>query len=111
MMRQAVRLNSLSELSITKLDMLDTFEKIKVCVAYDVEGKRYEHLPYHQSALHKAKAVYEEMPGWKTDISEATELHHLPAAAKEFIGFLAEQSGVPIKLVGLGPGREQFVSF
>jgi adenylosuccinate synthase len=89
MMRQAVRLNSLSELSITKLDMLDTFEKIKVCVAYDVEGKRYEHLPYHQSALHKAKAVYEEMPGWKTDISEATELHHLPAAAKEFIGFLA----------------------
>src|SRR5205807_1802234 len=111
MMRQAVRLNSLSELSITKLDMLDTFDTIKVCVAYEVDGQRHLHLPYHQSALHKAKPIYEEMPGWKTDISAATELHQLPAAAKDFILFLGEQSGVPIHLVGLGPGREQFVRF
>jgi adenylosuccinate synthase len=111
MVRQAVRLNSLSELAITKLDVLDTFETLKVCVAYEHEGQRYVHMPYHQSVLHDATPVYEELSGWQTDLSEVTELHQLPAAAKDYVEFLASVVGVPIRLVGVGPGRDQFVRF
>ena len=70
MMRHAVRLNSLTEIALTKLDVLDTFDTVKVCVAYEVDGVRYDHVPYHQSVLHKAVPIYEELPGWKTDLTE-----------------------------------------
>ena len=63
MLRQAVRLNSMTEVALTKLDVLDTFESVKVCVAYEADGIRYSHLPYHQSTFHKAVPVYEELPG------------------------------------------------
>jgi adenylosuccinate synthase len=111
MIRQAARLNSLSEIALTKLDVLDTFDTLKVCVAYEHDGTRYRHLPYHQSVLHDVTPIYEELPGWRTDLSGATELHQLPAAAKDYVAFLADQAGVPIRLVGVGPGRDQFVSF
>ena len=73
MMRQAVRLNSLSEVALTKLDVLDTFDTVKVCVAYEANGERFTHPPYHQSVFHQVTPVYEELPGWKTDITGATE--------------------------------------
>jgi len=111
MMRHAVRLNSLSEVALTKLDVLDTFETVKVCIAYELDGERFEHLPYHQSVLHKAKPIYAELPGWKTDLTGATERHHLPAEALAYVAFLEQQVGVPISLVGVGPGREQFLHF
>ena len=111
MLRQAVRLNSLSELAITKLDILDTFDTLKVCVAYDVHGTRHEHLPYHQSDLHAAVPVYEELPGWNTDLTSVTERHGLPPGAVSYLEFLQAQVGVPITYVGVGPGREQFVQF
>jgi adenylosuccinate synthase len=109
MMRHAVRLNSLSELAITKLDIFDVLESVKVCVAYDVDGVRHHHLPYHQSDLHAARPVYEELPGWQTDLSSARELHDLPAPARDYLAFLEEQVGVPITFVGTGPGRDQYV--
>jgi adenylosuccinate synthase len=109
MLRQAVRLNSLSELAITKLDVLDTLDTVKVCVAYDVNGERVTHLPYHQSDLHAAVPVYEELPGWNVPLTEITEAHQLPPAAEAYLSFLEEQVGVPVRLVGVGPGREQFV--
>ena len=111
MARQAVRLNSLTEVALTKLDVLDTFETVKVCVAYEADGVRYTHLPYHQSTLHNVQPVYEEFPGWCTDLSAATAPGHLPQAARDYVDFLSEQIGVPVGLVGVGPGREQFVSF
>jgi adenylosuccinate synthase len=111
MARQAVRLNSLTEIALTKLDVLDSFDTLRVCVAYECDGRRYEYMPYHQTVLHNATPVYEDLPGWQADISAATELHHLPGAAKEYVQFLAAQVGVPIKLVGVGPGRDQFVRF
>ncbi|MGI9578480.1 MAG: adenylosuccinate synthase [Microthrixaceae bacterium] len=111
MLRQAVRLNSLSEVAITKLDILDTFDTLKVCVAYDVNGQRHEHLPYHQSDLHAAKPIYEELPGWKTDLTAVRELSELPAEAVSYLEFLQDQVGVPISMVGVGPGRDQFVHF
>jgi adenylosuccinate synthase len=111
MLRQAVRLNSLTEVALTKLDVLDTFETVKVCVAYEADGVRYTHLPYHQSSLHKAVPVYEELPGWRTDLSAVTAPGDMPAAARDYVAFLSEQIGVPVRLVGVGPGREQTVSF
>jgi adenylosuccinate synthase len=111
MLRQAVRLNSLSELAITKLDILDTFATLKVCVAYEVRGERHEHLPYHQSDLHAATPVYEELPGWETDLTSVRERRDLPPAATRYLEFLQDQVGVPITLVGVGPGRDQFIHF
>jgi adenylosuccinate synthase len=111
MLRQAVRLNSLTEVALTKLDVLDVLDTLKVCVAYQANGTRYTHLPYHQSTLHDVEPVYEELPGWRTNLSDVTELHELPREAKDFIGLIADQIGVPVRLVGLGPGRDQFVQF
>jgi adenylosuccinate synthase len=111
MLRQAVRLNSLSEIALTNLDVLDTFETIKLCVAYESNGTRFSKLPYHQSTLHQVTPVYEEMPGWRSDLSGATSLSDMPAAARDYVERLADEIGVPVRLVGVGPGREQFVSF
>lgn len=111
MVRQAVRLNSLTELAVTKLDVLDAFDTLKVCVAYEADGEKYLHPPYHQSVLHKVKPVYEELPGWNTDLTGATTLDDLPAEAKDYLQFLSDACGVPVGMVGVGPGREQFVQF
>jgi adenylosuccinate synthase len=109
MMRHAVRLNSLSELALTKLDVFDTLATVKVCVAYEVDGARHEQLPYHQTSLFHAEPVYEELPGWGQDLSGVTEAHELPPTAQDYLAFLEAQVGVPIRLVGVGPGRTQFV--
>jgi adenylosuccinate synthase len=111
MLRHAVRLNSLSELALTKLDVLDTFDTVKVCVAYDAGGQRIRHFPDNQSVLHAATPVYEELPGWSTDLADCTEAQHLPNAVRDYVAFLEHQVGVPIRLVGVGPGRDQFVHF
>ncbi|HVC15213.1 MAG TPA: adenylosuccinate synthase [Acidimicrobiales bacterium] len=111
MARQAVRLNSLSEIALTKLDVLDTFETLRVCVAYEYGGERFRLPPYHQSTLHQVTPLYEELPGWRTDLTGTTSAADLPGPATEYVAFLAEQIGVPVRLVGVGPGREQIVSF
>lgn len=111
MARQAVRINSLSEVALTKLDVLDAFDTVRVCVAYEAGGERYRMPPYHQSTLHQVTPLYEELPGWRTDLTEATAVADLPQAARDYVEFLAAQVGVPVSLVGVGPGRTQFVSF
>jgi len=111
MARQAVRLNSLSEMAITKLDIFDQLDSLKVCVAYELDGKRVERMPYHQTDLHKCTPIYEELPGWKTDLTGITERHDLPSQAIDYLNFLEAQIGVPISLIGVGPGRRQFVRF
>ena len=109
MLRHAVRLNSLTEVALTKLDVLDGLDRLKVCVAYELDGERYEHMPYHQSVIHKAVPIYEELEGWSTDLSGITSSSELPAAAADYIAFLEEGIGVPIRLVGVGPGRSQYL--
>ena len=109
MARQAARLNSLSEIVLTKLDVLDTLEEIKVCVGYEAGGVRYDHPPYHQSVLHEVTPIYETLPGWQRDITAATQWDEMPDAAKSYVKFLEEATGVPISVVSVGPGREQFV--
>lgn len=110
MARQAARLNSLTEIALTKLDVLDTLDEIKVCVAYEAGGVRYTHPPYHQSVLHEVTPVYEVLPGWKTDLTACTQWSQLPQAARDYVTFLENTIGVPIRTVGVGPGREQFVN-
>ena len=86
MLRHAVRLNSLSELAITKLDVLDAFDEVKVCVAYDVDGRGSSTSPTTRSVLHQVTPVYESFPGWGSDLSEATEPGHLPAQGARLRG-------------------------
>jgi adenylosuccinate synthase len=111
MARQAVRLNSLTEIALTKLDVLDALDTLRVCVAYDSGGERFRLPPYHQSTLHQVTPLYEELPGWRTDLTGMTDADDLPVEAREYVTFLSDQIGVPVRLVGVGPGREQFVSF
>jgi len=110
MARQAVRLNSLTEIALTKLDVLDTLAEIKVCVAYEADGQRFDYPPYHQSTLHDVTPIYETLPGWQSDITAATTFDELPQAAKDYVKFLEQSIGVRISVVGVGPGREQFVT-
>jgi adenylosuccinate synthase len=109
MLRQAVRLNSLSELAIAKLDVLDTLSSIKVCVGYELDGRRVRSMPYHQSDLHRVVPVYEELPGWQTDLGQVRGRAELPAAAADFLSVVEEQVGVPVTMVGIGPGRDQYL--
>lgn len=110
MLRQAVRLNSLDEVAITKLDILDTFDEVKVCVAYDLDGRRLSHPPMRLDEFARCQPVYETFPGWGTDLTAVTELDQLPAAARSYLDALERLVGVPVSLVGTGPGREQFVN-
>ncbi len=111
MLRHAVRVNSLSDLAITKLDVLDALDSIKVCVGYEVDGEHHRSLPYHQSELHRAVPVYEELPGWRTSLTGVTDRSELPPAADDYLRFVEEQAGVPASLVSVGPGRDQFLSY
>lgn len=108
MMRQAVRLNSLTEVALTKLDVLCGLDEVRVCTAYEHEGVRYTYPPYHQSILHKVKPVYETFPGLGDSLM-VDEGAGLPSAASGYVSFLEEQIGIPIRLIGVGPGREEFV--
>ncbi len=107
--RYAVRINGLTDFFLTKLDVLTGWEKIPVCVAYDVDGVRVEEVPASQSDFHHAKPIYEYLPGWSEDISKARKLSDLPTNAQNYIKFLEEISGAPMSAIGVGPGREETI--
>ncbi|MEY3076165.1 MAG: hypothetical protein RLZZ131_291 [Actinomycetota bacterium] len=108
--RYAVRVNGLTDFFLTKLDVLTGWEKIPVCVAYEIDGKRVEELPASQSDFHHAKPIYEFLPGWNEDISKAKSLDQLPVNAKAYVKYLEEISGAPVSAVGVGPERDQTIS-
>jgi adenylosuccinate synthase len=109
-LRYAARINSLTALAITKLDVLSGLDRIKVCTRYrGQEDAYFDTFPYHQSVLHHASGDYEELPGWTEDLSECRTEADLPAGAREYLAYIADAVGVPITLVGVGPGREQIV--
>ncbi len=110
MLKHAARLNTCSELAITKLDVLSPLESLQVCTGYIGEdGTRYEHVPYHQSVLHKVTPVYEMLPGWGVDIETAGRLEDLPTEARDYVRFIEEFVGVHVSFVGVGPARDQTV--
>jgi adenylosuccinate synthase len=105
--RYAARVNGLTELFLTKLDVLSSWERVPVCVAYDVDGERHDEMPMTQTGFHHAKPVYEHLDGWWEDISGCRAFDDLPAAAQRYVRTLEEMSGTRIWGVGVGPGREQ----
>ena len=107
--RYAVRINGLTDFFLTKLDVLTGWQKIPVCVAYEIDGKRVEELPASQTEFHHAKPVYEYLPGWSENISGARSLNDLPKNAREYVKFLENISGAPISAIGVGPGREETI--
>ena len=109
-LRYAVRLNRMSSLAVTKLDVLSGIDPLRVAVRYrSSEGALLDELPYHQSVLHAAEAEYEELPGFDEEIGECRRAADLPSAARDYLEFVSENAGVPIRLVGVGPGREQVI--
>src|SRR3978361_569281 len=109
-LKYASRINGLTSLAITKLDVLSGFDTVKVCTAYSgPDDAVFTDFPYHQSVLHHAKGEYIELEGWTEDIGECRTAGDLPQAARDYLSFIAEQVKVPVVLVGVGPGREQVI--
>jgi len=107
--RYATRVNGLTDFFLTKLDVLTGWERIPVCVAYEIDGKRVEELPYNQTDFHHAKPIYETLPGWSEDITKAKTFGDLPKNAQAYVKALEEMSGAPISAIGVGPGRTETI--
>ena len=108
--RYAARVNGLTDLVMTKLDVLTGYETIPVCVAYDIEGTVTQEMPLTQSDFHHAVPVYEELPGWSEDISEVRRFSDLPQAAQDYVLRIEGLAGCRISTIGVGPGREASIS-
>ncbi|WP_329177677.1 adenylosuccinate synthase [Streptomyces sp. NBC_01477] len=107
--RYATRVNGLTDFFLTKLDILTGWERIPVCVAYEIDGRRVDELPYSQSDFHHAKPIYEYLPGWSEDITKAQTFADLPKNAQDYVKALEEMSGAPISAIGVGPGRTETI--
>lgn len=107
--RYAVRINGLTGVAITKLDVLDGFDKISICTGYEYEGKRLDELPARLEVFDRCRPLYEEMPGWKADISRARSFDDLPENARKYLRRVEELIGCPIVLVSVGARRDQTI--
>lgn len=107
LMKQARRVCGFTELAFIKMDVLSGLDTIKVAVGYEIDGKKVDTFP--SALLHKVKAVYEELPGWKEDISRCTSIDQLPKEAVAYIEYIEKKTGIPIKIVSLGPDRENTI--
>lgn len=107
--RYATRVNGITDMVLTKLDILTGFEKIPVCVAYDVDGVRYDEMPLDQTAFHHATPIYEELDGWSEDISGARTFEDLPLNAQRYVLALEEMSGTRTSAIGVGPSRDAII--
>ncbi len=109
-LRYAARLNSLTAMAVTKLDVLSGLDRICVCTRYrGAEGAEFDHFPYHQTVLHHARGEYVELPGWSEDLTGCRSQDELPATAREYLRFMADFVRVPIALIGVGPARDQVI--
>ncbi len=108
-LRDSVRLNGLSSMSVTKLDVLTGLNTLKICVGYEFQGKRLDSRPSSLKSLAQCSPIYEEMPGWEEDISQARKLDDLPKRAREYLNRIEELTEVPFSIISVGPGREQTI--
>ena len=106
----ASRVNGLTDIALTKLDVLSAFDTIKVCVAYDVDGERYTSVPEHQVRFENAKPIYEELPGWKCDITGCRSFDELPQEAQDYVAFIEDLAHTRVTFIGVGAGREQIIN-
>ncbi|MCL1900365.1 MAG: adenylosuccinate synthetase, partial [Promicromonosporaceae bacterium] len=107
--RFSSRVNGLTDIVLTKLDVLTGLEKIPVCVAYEVDGVRFDEMPDNQTDFNHAKPIYEELPGWSQDISTCRSLADLPENARAYVAYLESISGCRISAIGVGPARDQII--
>jgi adenylosuccinate synthase len=108
-LREAVRINGMTGLAITKLDVLNDLETIRICVAYDYRGERLEQFPADLDILRECQPIYQDCPGWQSDISGATSMNDLPMATRRYLDTLAEVTGCPVVLASVGPRRDQTI--
>lgn len=108
-LRYAARLNGLTSIAVTKLDVLSHFDVLKICVGYEYKGQTFEKMPPHQTIFHKCKPVYEELEGWQAEIGHVTSLKKLPAKAKRYVGRIEELAGVPVNLISVGATRARTI--
>ena len=106
-LKYAVMINGVSQLIMMKSDVLDDFDTIKACVAYKINGQETEEFPFDISE--GVEPVYIEMPGWKTDMTRMTSEDEFPEEFNAYVNFLEEELGVPVKIVSVGPDREQTI--
>ena len=109
MLRHAVRLNSLTELAVTKLDVLDGFESVKVCTGYRLDGAQVTGYPDRSDVLAHVEPVYETLLGWRVGLGHARESDELPAEARDLIELVEREVGIPVGIVGVGPERDDYV--
>jgi adenylosuccinate synthase len=107
--RYSVRVNGITDLVVTKLDVLSGLEKVPICVGYDIDGDRVTEMPMTQTAFHHARPIYEELDGWWENISKARTEADLPANARRYLDRIEELCGARVSVVGVGPGREENV--
>ncbi len=107
--RYAQRINGVTDFVLTKLDNYDGLDEIRVCVAYEVNGVRFDEMPVSQSDFHHAVPIYETLPGWKQDITGARAFNDLPENAQKFVDFVEARIGARISVVGVGPGRDEVI--
>jgi len=101
--------NGINGLALTMLDVLSALEEIKVCVGYEIDGERVEELPMHQTDLHHARPVYESLPGWGVDVTGCRRREGLPEEARDFVGFIESELGAPLRMISVGPERDQAI--
>lgn len=108
-LRETVRLNGLTDIALTKLDVLQNLPALQICVAYELDGKRLEYLPQEEGALGRVTPVYEELPGFEDDISECTAFEELPGTVQGYIRRIEELSGVKVSMISVGADRRQTI--
>ncbi len=107
--KYSARLNGVTHLALTLLDVLSAVEEIKICVGYEIDGRRVDEFPMSQTDLHHARPVYKELPGWGVDITGCRMRGDLPEAARDFVGFVEAEVGVPLCMISVGPERDQAI--
>ncbi|MEM7386463.1 MAG: adenylosuccinate synthase [Verrucomicrobiota bacterium] len=107
LVRYSGMVNGIDELALTNLDGLDGLDEVQICVAYELDGQRLEIPPVDQKDLDRCQPIYETLPGWKEDISQATSVDQLPANAAAYLEALSQSVNLPISLIGVGPDRKQ----
>ena len=107
--RYAVRINGLTGLAVTKLDVLDTFSEIPVCVGYRLDGEQVDSMPADLESVERVEPVYETLPGWQKELTEARRLADLPAAARAYVDRLQDLAGAPVRYVSVGTRRDQII--
>ncbi|CAB4672410.1 MAG: adenylosuccinate synthase [Actinobacteria bacterium] len=109
MLRHATRVNSLTEIALTKLDVLDTFDEVKVCTGYTINGTVMRNYPDRPDMLARAVPVYETLPGWKSSTEGITTFADLPQSAQQIVKIVERETGIPVSMVGTGPSRDAMV--